>query len=214
MPLMGSGPRHQCHIYKGSPSRQLPALASVFKGKLGENYRCLYLNSPAMVAGMRSCLAAMDVDVIREVAKASLVLSSDQTHLLDGEFDVERMLSKLDDALNQALADGYTGLWAVGDMTWELGFNSGFDRLLEYEWRLEEFMREHPELCGICQYHADTLPREALKSGALSHQSFFINETLSQINPAYARPDAVTGASAANPQLDALIDQLSAFDPG
>ncbi len=31
------------------------------------------------------------------------------------------MLHKLEDALDQALSDGYKGLWATGDMTWEFG---------------------------------------------------------------------------------------------
>jgi hypothetical protein len=45
-------------------------------------------------------------------------------------------------------------------MTWEFGRARDFSRLLEYEWRLEEFFQKHPELEGICQYYADTLPRK------------------------------------------------------
>ncbi len=61
--------RHQCLIYEGSPSRQLPALAAVIKRKLDEGHRCLYLNSRPMVAGMRSYLAAIDIDVLSVTAK-------------------------------------------------------------------------------------------------------------------------------------------------
>ena len=64
---------------------------------------------------------------------------------------------------NQALKDGYQGLWATGDMTWEFGPARDLSKLLEYEWRLEEFIREHPQMGGICQYHTDTLPREILR---------------------------------------------------
>ena len=49
--------------------------------KLEERHRCLYLDSPPMVAGMRSYLSAAGVDVAREVGKGSLVLSSDQGHI-------------------------------------------------------------------------------------------------------------------------------------
>ena len=51
----------------------------------------------------------------------SLALSSDPGHLLDGIFDAARMLAMLAHAVNDALANGYAGLWATGDMTWELG---------------------------------------------------------------------------------------------
>jgi hypothetical protein len=84
MSWMEPAPRHQCLIYEGAPSRHLPALAAVMLQKLQQDYRCLYLNSLPMVAGMRSYLAAAGVDVAHQVGKASLVLSSDQRHLAGG----------------------------------------------------------------------------------------------------------------------------------
>src|ERR1051326_6374163 len=85
--------RHRCLLYRGAPSLQLPMLAKVIRQKLSENYRCLYLNSPAMSAGMRSYLAAADVDVAYEAMRGSLVVSSDQQHLIDGKtFSVDRLM--------------------------------------------------------------------------------------------------------------------------
>ncbi len=149
--------RHQCLIYKGSPAGHLRALAAVMRDKLREGHRCLYFDSPPMVAGMRSYLAASGVDVAAEIEKGSLVLSSDQPYLVNEHFDAERMLRALDDAVKQALSDGYTGLWATGDMTWEIGAEKDVMKLLEYEWELEHLFRRQPCLSGVCQYHADTL---------------------------------------------------------
>ena len=50
-------PRHQCVIYSGQPSDLLTGLASVIQVRLRANYRCVYLNSPPMVAGMRASLS-------------------------------------------------------------------------------------------------------------------------------------------------------------
>lgn len=93
-------------------------------------------------------------------------------------------------------------------MSWELGPQKDFSRLLEYEWRLEEFFRKHPALGGICQYHADTLPREVLQQDLLTHPSIFINETLSQINPHYLRADCYIDQAEMNPDLESAIDRL------
>src|SRR3984957_5986053 len=134
---MQKASRHQCLIYKGSPSLHLPALAALVRQKLDERHRCLYLDSPPMVAGMRSYLAAAGVDVAREVGNGSLVLSSDQAHLVSGRFDADRMIHEIEAAVHQALSDGYQGLWATGDMTWEFGSEREMDRLLDYEWKLE-----------------------------------------------------------------------------
>ena len=161
-----------------------------------------------MVTGMRSYLFAAGIDVTKEIVKGSLVLSSSNAHLVEGCFIIDRMLGMLEEAVNQALHDGYQGLWATDDMSWEFGPERDFSKLLEYEWRLEEFFQTQPALSGVCQYHADTLPREVLRHGLLTHPSLYINETLSRVNPHYVErklfPVQLTNSTA----LDRAIRDL------
>jgi hypothetical protein len=172
-------------IYKGSAADHLRGLATMTRRKLEDNHRCLYLNSPAMVSEMRSCLAAVGVDVEEVVEQGALILSSDQSHLLDGRFDVE-MLSGLAEAVSQALSDGYRGLWATGDMAWEFGNEKNFSRLREYEHALESFIATGAGLSGICQFNAETLPADVIEWGLYSHRAVYVNESLSKVNPYYA----------------------------
>ena len=199
--------RHQCLIYEGPPSHKLPVLAAMIKNKMDEGYRCLYLNSPPMVAGIRSYLAAMDVNVASEVAKARLVLSSELTSPGKG-FNIDSMLLKLEDALDQALNDGYKGLWATGDITWEFGPEKDFSKLLEYELRLDELFQRRPEIQGICQYHRDSLPAEAMRESLLAHGKIFINETLGHINPYYVQSELTSEHKTINHQLDEAVNAL------
>jgi hypothetical protein len=184
------------------------ALAAQTVQRLNENYRCLHLNSPQMIAVLRSALESRGADVKRECANGSLILSSGQDHLVDGRFDVNKMIQMLEDAIDAALHDGYRGLWASGDMSWEFGPQKDFSRLLEYEWRLEEVFNRRPALMGICQYHGDTLPREAMRHGLETHPSVFINETLSKMNPHYARRPLFTHGDVTIKGLDAAIEDL------
>ena len=192
--------RHQCMIYTGSPAAHLSGLAALIAAKLGSNVRCLYLNSPPMIAGIRSYLAATGMDVAREVDRGALVLSSSDGHLIDGRFDVERMLALLSDSVCQASNDGYDGLWASGDMTWEFGLERNFDKLHDYERGLETLFERHPSLHGICQYHVDTLPPEAVEVALHTHRSAYLNETLCRINSCYVSPN-----SKMRPQIPAAL---------
>jgi len=198
--------RHQCLIYGGPPSQKLPILAAIIQHKLNEGYRCLYLNSAPMVAGMGSTLAAMGIDVASETAKARLVLSSEPVSL-GGNFNTELMLGQLENALDQALNDGFKGLWASGDMTWEFGSAKDFSKLLEYELRLEEMFSKRKELCGVCQYHQDTLPQEVMRQSLLVHQSIVISDTLSRINPHYLKSAWPADLNISN-ELDEMIAAL------
>lgn len=166
--------RHRCVVYDGVPSKILSELAGVAHEHLKDNYRCLCLNSPAMVAGMRCYLAALDINVEREIINGSLVLSSEQSHLVDGHFDVDRMLRTLEDAVENALRDGYKGLWATGDMTWEFGPEKDFTKLVEYEQRLDALFHKQGALCGICQYHKDTLPPKCSRQALRLHDDILL----------------------------------------
>jgi hypothetical protein len=160
----------------------------VIKERLQENYRCLYLNSPAMIAGVRAYLAARGIDVVQSVGRGSLVLSSDQDHIIDGEFNSDKILTKLGRLVEEALADGYAGLFASGDMLWEFGNERNLDKLLAYETRLEELLKTLPALSGICQYHREILPASAVKAALYTHQTIYLNDTLARVNPHHRQP--------------------------
>jgi len=182
---MTSVPRHQCLIYRGAPTAQLASLALMIRKKLQQNYRCLYLNSPEMVAGMYSYLTSSGLNVHQAAVEGRLILSSSQSHLTNGVFDADCMLAMLKEAYDLALKDGYAGLWASGDMAWEFGPARDYEKLVEYERGLEEFFHSHPNLMGVCQYHQDVLPPEVVEEGLHLHPGIFVNETLSRINPQY-----------------------------
>ena len=178
-----SSARHQCLIYQGTPARHLDAISARIVQELKARKRCLFLNNPAMVASIRSYLAGRGLDVNSEMRRGALALTSDHDHLIDGRFDGERMLRRLKQAVGDALNDGYVGLFATGDMSWEFGPERDFDRLLDYESGLEELMVQEPALSGICQYQADSLPEGAVRDGFYTHRTVFLNDTLSRINP-------------------------------
>lgn len=60
------------------------------------------------------------------VKRGALVEAThDEAHLADGSFSSERMLRLLNEAMETALKDGFTGLRACGDMSWLLAEPEG-----------------------------------------------------------------------------------------
>lgn len=184
--------RHQCWVYTGAPSEKLSAIAALIVERLSAGLRCLYLHNPTMVTKLQSSLEASGLNVDEEIDAGALLLSSDQSHLVDGRFEVEPMLTMLRNAVHKANVDGYTGLWASGDITWEFGNEKNLEKLLEYECKLEQLFRETPTLQGICQYHMDSLPGKIIQEALHVHQGLFINSTLSRMNPYYVAPEVLS----------------------
>ncbi len=180
--------RHRCLIYEGQPSEQLPVIVPLLAESLRENRRCLYLGDPGMVGMLRDELFRSGVDVGREAARGALVFSSDRSHLDGGSFDPAMMVEMLRGLVDAAVKDGYSGLWASGDMRWELGSDENFERLEEYEARLERVFRDRP-LAGVCQYHRTSVPPDALRAALTSHRSAYIGRALHADNLFYVPPE-------------------------
>jgi signal transduction histidine kinase len=193
MPLAGSGAevsRHKCLIYDGDPAEQLPVVVPLLMDGLHDNWRCLYLGSPKTVQMVDSALHAKGVDTSQARSRNALVLSSDRSHLVDGRFDPDAMIDVLRSSIDASLHDGFVGLCATGDMRWELGDDENFDRLLEYEAKLEQVFREMP-LRGVCQYHRGLVPAQAVQDALITHRSTYLGDTLDRDNLFYVPPEVL-----------------------
>lgn len=180
--------RHKCLIYDGDPSEQLPVVIPFLADGLRNNWRCLYLGSPAMVRMIDSALAAEGIDAGREIKKGTLVLSSERNHLANGDFEPRTIIDMLCGLIDSAVQEGFEGLCATGDMKWELGKSKNFDRLLEYEARLDQIFREKP-LRGTCQYHRDLVPNQAVHQALVTHQTAYVDGMLNRDNLFYVPPE-------------------------
>ena len=202
--------RHKCLIYDGDPSEQLPVVIPFLMDGLRTNWRCLYLGSPAMVQMVDSALTEQGIDASRQAKLGSLILSSERSHLANGNFEPQMMIDSLCELVESSLHDGFEGLCATGDMLWELGTTKNFERLLEYEARLEEVFRAMP-LRGICLYHRDLVPAQAVRDALVTHKSAYIGERLNSDNLFYIPPDLLLekhNGSTASKQGEWMCQQI------
>ena len=190
--------RHKCLIYDGDPSGQLPVVIPFLLDGLRNNWRCLYVGSPEVSRMVDQALVDKGVNTIREAKRGALVLSSDRSHLDGGTFNPQQMVDWLSEAVDDAVQAGFEGLCATGDMRWELGADGNFDHLLEYEARLEQLFQDKP-LRGICQYHRDDLPPQAVQQALATHRSACLGSSLQRDNFFFLPPQLIleTGSGSA-----------------
>jgi signal transduction histidine kinase len=200
--------RHKCLIYEGEPVQQLPVVLPLLLDGLATNWRCLYLGDPATLPMVDQALNAKGIDTEREQSRGALVLSADRSHLVNGRFDPEAMIDGLSRAIDESVEQGFEGLCATGDMRWELGDDSNFDRLLEYEARLEQLFREGRPLRGICQYRRDVVPPQALRHALMAHRSTYIGNTLNRDNLFYMPPQILLEGPGAEAQAEWMCQQI------
>ncbi|HXG55051.1 MAG TPA: MEDS domain-containing protein, partial [Vicinamibacterales bacterium] len=124
---------HLCMYYDSTEQRSAVVAEYVRLG-LEKNERCLCVADEQALPGIVLALSRAGVEVPHERRRGRLLLLSPRdAHLQGGRFDAEGMMTLLDDAVEQAVDDGFNGLRAVGDMSWILDGVPGTDRVFEYE---------------------------------------------------------------------------------
>jgi hypothetical protein len=142
---------HVCADFE-TPAQQRRILTDFVRAGLAAGDRvCCYTDAmpPDTVLDL---LGDAGIPAGRTVAEGALVVrSTEETYLADLPFDPARMVAAMEDAVAQALADGYAGLRVSGDMGWATRQVAGADRLLEYESRVGAVFADQPA-AALCQY--------------------------------------------------------------
>lgn len=179
---------HVCTLFT-TPEEQLAAAVEYISAGLSRSERCLYVCCEHNVPEFRRALKTAGIDVAVEEKRGALVLlTKHDGHLKGGSFDPNKMISMLRAAVEDALAAGFAGLCAAGDMSWLLDEAPGSERLAEYEARLNHFYKSHRAL-GLCQYNRNKLPDAALDHGIATHQYIRMEGPILLENPFYEPPE-------------------------
>lgn len=204
--------QHICAVYD-TPEEQLAVAAAYLADGLQVNERCIYAtDSPSALDLFRSRVRELGVDAAdAERRKALVLLTTQQAHLPDGKFDCERMLRMLDDSVEEALNDGFSGLRTCGDMSWLIEEPPGSHQVVEYEALLNQFFRNVPG-SGMCQYDSRRLPAGLLAHAGLVAHSTVVVEMAHRENPYYGvRPDGSAERRPPTP-IDAQLAKLRSQD--
>jgi chemotaxis family two-component system sensor kinase Cph1 len=157
---------HVCAIY--TDEEELADVAAEFLAdglRLGE--RCWYLPAGDSVARLRERLEHRDVDVAAAIDRGSLrILSSSAAYNVRGDFEPEATMQVFSDAIEEALAQGFSGFRAAANMSWALTLENGAERLIIYEALLRSLFST-ARATGLCLYDRARMPLQVI-DGALS----------------------------------------------
>src|SRR5581483_3395837 len=195
---------HVCTLYS-SPEEQLTAAIEYIRGGLARGERCLYVCGEHDIPEFRAALYKAGINVYDEEARGAIILiTKHDGHLQGGRFDPAAMIDMLNTAVADALAAGFTGLCAAGDMNWLLDEAPGSERIAEYEAQLNHFYANHKAL-GLCLYHREKMPAATLDHCLATHKYVRVEGPLLLTNPFYELPE-LAARRVANP--DGIEDRV------
>jgi signal transduction histidine kinase/ActR/RegA family two-component response regulator len=197
---------HLCLVYD-NVAEQMAAAVTFLRAGLGQGERCVYIADERTTEEVALALAAGGVNVSGECARGALVLlTRRETYLRAGRFDSRRMIEFLGEAVEEALAAGFAGLRATGEMTWALSPDVSKVSLIEYEAELNDFFPKQRAL-GLCQYSRSRFPPAVIRDVLRTHPVAVLGCQVCR-NLYYEPPQMVLGQPPAADQLDWMMAQL------
>jgi ABC-type transporter Mla MlaB component len=191
--------RHSSVVF--SDDRQWIAHAGAFvRAGLDDGEQVQYFADTTAPGHVLRALADAGIDVAGAVRSGQLSVSvAAQTYLAGSGFDPDAMIELWFDAAAGARAAGYSGLRAIGEMSWGARSIAGADRLLEYELRIHHEVFARLPLTALCFYDRRLMSDEyvnVLASAHVSHRGEPHAGPALRVAPLVDRPGMLMSGSA------------------
>ena len=158
---------HICSLY--DTDLQLVSIVSAFLADgLARKERCWYVPSGRETRAIRTEMERRGIDVASESRRSALHLLESNDTYVQGGFDPEQTMRAFNEAIEQALNDGFNGFRAAADMSWALTIGNGTESLIAYEALLRTLFSTS-RATGLCLYDRRRMPLGVLNGALVTH---------------------------------------------
>lgn len=177
---------HACGLFS-SREEEYASIGPFIQEAIDNRERTIVLGDPNDLASHRQQITDRGIEVERAEADGYLnVVDWDQAYLLDGHFDVNRMLDMVDALCDQGKASGFPRGRFIGHMEWALLDRPGSDHVIEFECRVNDVLARHGHP-AICVYDVTRFDAATIIDILRTHPIVIMNG-VAQENPFYLPP--------------------------
>jgi hypothetical protein len=177
--------RHVCLPFE-TDSEKLDAAASFVIEGLTSGKRCLFVGRPEEMTELAGALESRGgLCASRARARGRLLFATPQeAYKKDGVFDPQLVLDRLERHVRDAIADGFTGLYATGELVYEPA-DEDWRRIVWYEAQMNETFARLP-LAALCRYPRSVVPAARVRDILRTHPVAMVRGESCR-NPFYER---------------------------
>ena len=198
---------HLVVLYENSGEIVEP-LTAYIHAALKRNERCIYITGDADSVRVLDLLEKLKTD--EGVSGELLVLSAGDTYCREGTFDPDRMVRFLSDHAEAAVAEGFSGLAVTGELSRILEYADGPERIVEYEWKMNERVFDRLPVSALCRYNLKRFPEELLVHIIQVHPVLLWENRIHE-NPFYIPPEGYRASQISRYQLKTWLESIHRF---
>jgi chemotaxis family two-component system sensor kinase Cph1 len=161
--------RHLC-LFHDDDSDWRRGIVPCVHAALDMNHKCLYIAHTTTQYEIIRTLSTSEYDLNKYLASGQFqIFYSDYFYAPDGKFDPDKIIKLAIQSNEQALSEGYSGLWIAGEANWTFQNPEHVGCLLEYESRLNSELFNRYNCTAICVYDMTKFNAPVLKEVLKTH---------------------------------------------
>jgi len=183
-------------------------VTSFIHSALLRNERCLYITGD-----VDSSAVLQRVESLSAGSGASgelLVLDKSDMYSKSGKFSPDKLISMIQSTVEAAVRDGFSGLAVTGEISWVLDYEDGEDLIIEYEWKLNEYVFDRYPVSALCRYNVNRFSHEMIRNIIQLHPLILWRSRIHE-NPYYIPPEGFKTNTIAKHQVDTWLNNIFHF---
>lgn len=167
--------RHVCLFFK-SPEEQWQLIHPYIFEHLRASIPVLYIQDSTPPERLKELLDEAGFHV-KDLLSSGLfmVIPPEESYLLTGKFNIQRMLAFLESHILGAIAEGHDRILLTGEMTWSLPDKPGAENMMHYEALLNPLVDKYPGVTIVCQYDLKRFDGPSVLDLLLTHPSVHVS---------------------------------------
>lgn len=203
-------PDNHIVVLYNDDSEIVDLLVEYIKSNLLKGIKCIYIsgdaNTELIIKNLKN-LIYLDEYIAN---KQFIVLDKDESYSKNGTFNPDKMVDMLISETKKSIDEGFKGLAVTGEISWVLEYQDGFDKILEYEWKLDEQVFSKFPISSICRYNLNSFSSEMIINIIQVHP-YIIWENEVHENPFYIPYEGFKSNSLSEYQVKNWLKNISDF---
>ena len=197
--------QHLCFIYE-TQEEQFAAALPFLRSGLERGEKCFFVADQDSGAAVLNALRKAGTDVDRHLRSGTLILA-DKPYVKPGRFDPDWCIGFLSKSIQGTGDDRFSGVrtW-LGEMTWALAEETAPETLIEFEAKVNHFVRDH-DIRALCQYRRERFSPELILGIIRTHPVVVYGGIICQ-NPYYVPPEELLKPNQAAREVERLLNNI------
>lgn len=183
-------------------------ITSYISSALKRKERCVYITGDADTS-----LVLQQLGNLSDGSSASgdlVVFDRTDTYSKEGKFCPDKLILMIKLLVETALNDGYKALAITGEISWVLDYDDGRELIIEYEWKLNEFIFDKYPVSALCRYNMKKFSDEMIINIIQLHPIIIWKNRIHE-NPYYIPPEGYKNNTIAEYQVNIWLNNINNF---